>query len=133
MTEREIKEVYEDEIDLYELLLVLKKRLKLIIAVFVLGVVAAAVMSFLMPNIYQARTTMLVDSFLTQAFLNNLQQYQFKGDFGVLLQAPPFLPFLPPEARGGIRRVALYGCPQKDSPPAFRVQYSQDASPVFSV
>jgi len=80
MTEREIKEVYEDEIDLYELLLVLKKRLKLIIAVFVLGVVATAVLSFLMPNIYQARTTMLVDSFLTQAFLNNLQQYQFKGE-----------------------------------------------------
>ena len=80
MTEREIKELHEDEIDLYELLLVLKKRLKLIIAVFVLGVVATAVLSFLMPNIYQARTTMLVDSSLTQAFLNNLQQYQFKGE-----------------------------------------------------
>lgn len=80
MTERETKESHEDEIDLYELLLVLKKRLKLIIAVFVLGVVVAAVVSFLMPNIYQARTTMLVDSSLTQAFLNNLQQYQFKGE-----------------------------------------------------
>ncbi|HHW21059.1 Wzz/FepE/Etk N-terminal domain-containing protein [Thermodesulfovibrio thiophilus] len=80
MTEREIKELHEDEIDLYELLLVLKKRLKLIIAVFVFGVVAAAVLSFLMPNIYQARTTMLVDSSLTQALLNNLQQYQFKGE-----------------------------------------------------
>ncbi len=81
MTEREIKELHEDEIDLYELLLVLKKRLKLIIAVFVLGVVATAVLSFLMPNIYQARTTMLVDSSLTQAFLlNNLRQYQFKGE-----------------------------------------------------
>jgi len=81
MTEREIKESHEDEIDLYELLLVLKKRLKLIIAVFVLGVVATAVLSFLMPNIYQARTTMLVDSSLTQAFLlNNLKQYQFKGE-----------------------------------------------------
>ena len=80
MTEREIKESHEDEIDLYELLLVLKKRLKLVIAVFVLGVVATAVLSFLMPNIYQARTTMLVDSSLTQAFLNNLQQYQFKGE-----------------------------------------------------
>lgn len=80
MTEREIKELHEDEIDLYELLLVLKKRLKLIIAVFVLGVVATAVLSFLMPNIYQARTTMLVDFSLTQAFLNNLQQYQFKGE-----------------------------------------------------
>jgi len=80
MTEREIKESHEDEIDLYELLLVLKKRLKLVIAVFVLGVVATAVLSFLMPNIYQARTTMLVNSSLTQAFLNNLQQYQFKGE-----------------------------------------------------
>ncbi|WP_028845353.1 YveK family protein [Thermodesulfovibrio thiophilus] len=80
MTERETKESHEDEIDLYELLLVLKKRIKLIIAVFVLGVVAATVMSFLMPNIYQARTTMLVDSSFTQAFLNNLQQYQFKGE-----------------------------------------------------
>jgi len=80
MTERETKEAHEDEIDLYELLLVLKKRIKLIIAVFVLGVVAATVMSFLMPNIYQARTIMLVDSSFTQAFLNNLQQYQFKGE-----------------------------------------------------
>jgi len=80
MTERETKESHEDEIDLYELLLVLKKRLKLIIAVFVLGVVAVAVVSFLMPNIYQARTTMLVDSSFTQAFLNNLQQYQFKEE-----------------------------------------------------
>jgi len=80
MTEREIKESHEDEIDLYELLLVLKKRLKLIIAVFVLGVVAAAVVSFLMPNIYQARMTMLMDSSFTPTFLNNLQQYQFKGE-----------------------------------------------------
>ena len=65
MTERETKEAHEDEIDLYELLLVLKKRIKLIIAVFVLGVVAATVMSFLMPNIYHARASIWVYSSLT--------------------------------------------------------------------
>jgi len=85
MTERETKEAHEDEIDLYEVLLVLKKRLKLIIAVFVLGVVAATVVSFLMPDIYQARATMLVDSSLTQAFLIIFSSISLKEKISFLL------------------------------------------------
>lgn len=81
MTERETKEAHEDEIDLYELLLVLKKRIKLIIAVFGLGVVAATVVSFLIPNIYHARASIWVYSSLTTTMLKNLLQLnQFGGE-----------------------------------------------------
>ena len=79
MTEKETKEAHEDEVDLYELLLILKKRLKLIIAVFVVGVVAAGVISFLIPNIYHARAAIWVYSSLTTTMLKNLQLDQFGG------------------------------------------------------
>ncbi|BCB96284.1 hypothetical protein JZK55_12060 [Dissulfurispira thermophila] len=49
------KEAYSDEIDLYELILVFKKRIRYIVSVFVLGVVIAALINFFMPNIYKAR------------------------------------------------------------------------------
>jgi len=74
------KEKHSDEIDLYELILILKKRMKYIASVFVLGVVTAAVISFLMPDIYQARATLWVDSFLTQAMIENLKANQFIRD-----------------------------------------------------
>ena len=44
-----------------------------------------------------------------------------------------FLSILPSEARSGIWGAALYGRPQKDSPPAFRIQYSEDSPQVFSL
>ena len=47
-------------------------------------------------------------------------------------QAPSFLPFLPPEARGRIRGVALHGCPQEDSSPAFRIQHTEDSPSLLS-
>ena len=68
------KEKHSDEIDLYELILILKKRMKYIASVFVLGVVTAAVISFLMPNIYQAKATLWVDYSLIQAIVRNLKQ-----------------------------------------------------------
>ena len=52
---------------------------------------------------------------------------------GLLLQAPPFLPVLPPEARGGIRGVALHGCPQAGAAPSFHLQHPEDSWPVFLV
>ena len=63
ITKRETKKVHEYEIDFYELLFVLKKRLKLIIAIFVLGVMDVSAVSFWMPNIYQARTTIPTSAF----------------------------------------------------------------------
>jgi len=67
------KEKHSDEIDLYELILILKKRMKYIASVFVFGVVTAAVISFLMPNIYQAKATLWVDYSLIQAIVRNLK------------------------------------------------------------
>jgi uncharacterized protein involved in exopolysaccharide biosynthesis len=77
MTENE---KYPDEIDIYELLLVLKKRIKYIVGVFVAGVIIATMVSFLMPNIYQARATLWVDSLLMQSILENLQLSKFKNE-----------------------------------------------------
>lgn len=77
MTENE---KYSDEIDLYELLVVLKRRIKYIVGVFVAGVIIATMVSFLMPNIYQARATLWVDSLLMQSILENLQLSKFKSE-----------------------------------------------------
>jgi len=46
--------IEEDEIDLYELFLVVRKRLRLIMGLFMAAVVVAAVVSFLMPPVYSA-------------------------------------------------------------------------------
>jgi len=52
---------------------------------------------------------------------------------GIFLQTASFLPILPPETGGGIRGVALHGCPQKDSSPAFRIKHPQNPPPLLSV
>ncbi|BCB96281.1 hypothetical protein JZK55_12030 [Dissulfurispira thermophila] len=80
MVENANKEAYSDEIDLYELILVFKKRIRYIVSVFVIGIAIAALISFLMPNIYQARATLWVDSFLTQAMIKNLKANQSVKD-----------------------------------------------------
>ncbi|MDP2971696.1 MAG: transposase zinc-binding domain-containing protein [Deltaproteobacteria bacterium] len=46
-------------------------------------------------------------------------------------QASSFLPLLPSEAGGGIRGVAVHGCPQKGSPPAFCLQRAEDPPPLL--
>ncbi|MGC8937937.1 MAG: Wzz/FepE/Etk N-terminal domain-containing protein [Thermodesulfovibrio sp.] len=71
---------FEDEIDFYELILIFKKRIKYVAGVFVLGVFIATVVSFLMPNIYQARATLWVDSFLIQTMIENLKANQLVKD-----------------------------------------------------
>jgi len=55
---------------------------------------------------------------------------------GILLQAASFLPFLPrvpfrvSEAGGGIRGVAVHGCPQESSSPAFCLQIRREKSSI---
>lgn len=78
--EKTTKEKYPDEIDLYDLVLILKKRIRYVVGVFLLGVVIATVISFLMPNIYQARATLWIDSFFTQQMIENLKANQFVRD-----------------------------------------------------
>jgi uncharacterized protein involved in exopolysaccharide biosynthesis len=65
MEEEHSKSSYgsEDEINLYELYLVLKRRYKLILAIFLAAVVFAGAVSFLMPSIYR------VSVFLTPGWL----------------------------------------------------------------
>ncbi|MGC9046367.1 MAG: Wzz/FepE/Etk N-terminal domain-containing protein [Thermodesulfovibrio sp.] len=79
---------FEDEIDLYELILIFKKRIKYVAGVFVLGVFIATVVSFLMPNIYQARATLWVDFFSTQTMIESLKANQLvkDGEFIIPLQ-----------------------------------------------
>jgi len=78
MNERELKEQYSDEIDLYEMILVLKKRIKLIVAVVVFGVIIGGMVTFLSPDIYQARATLWVDYLLTQSMLENVTKANIK-------------------------------------------------------
>ena len=49
----------EDEIDLYELWLTLKKRWKVVIGTFLIFTVAAAVITFVMTPVYRATTTLM--------------------------------------------------------------------------
>jgi len=72
--EKGIEHKHSDEIDLYELILILKRRIKYVASVLLLGTVIATVISFLMPNIYQAKATLWVDYSLIQAIVRNLKQ-----------------------------------------------------------
>lgn len=62
MNEKTQMEKYSDEIDLYELLIILKRRIRYIVVVFVIGIVIGGLVAFLSPDIYQARATLWVDS-----------------------------------------------------------------------
>lgn len=48
-------------------------------------------------------------------------------------QAPPLLPVLSPEARGGIWRVALHGRSQKGGPSPLHFQHPGNDAPVFFI
>ena len=76
MEEKIVREKYEDEIDIYELLLILKKRIKLIGAIVFISVIITTIVAFLMPNIYRARAIIYVDYFLTPVLLKNWQLVQ---------------------------------------------------------
>jgi len=57
LNERELRQ--EDEIDLYELWLILKKRKKLILGIFLTATVLTAIVSFLMTPIYRSEATVI--------------------------------------------------------------------------
>ncbi len=78
MNERDSKGQYSDEISLYELLLLLKKRFKYILAVFILGIFAGGLVAFFLPDIYRARATLWVDFLFTQSLLENLKSNETK-------------------------------------------------------
>jgi len=81
MNEKESKEQYSDEIDLYELLLVLKRRLKLIVAISLIGLLIGGLVTFLSPNIYQARAILWVDSLISQSVLERFKTSDNKFSF----------------------------------------------------
>jgi len=53
----------EDEISLYDLWIVILKRKKLIIGLFLFAVISAAIISFLMPKIYRGDTVLRIPQF----------------------------------------------------------------------
>lgn len=81
MNEQERKEQYSDEIDLYELLLVLKKRLKLIVAVSFIGLLIGGLVAFFSPDIYQARATLWVDSLIGQSIIEQFKTSNNRTSF----------------------------------------------------
>jgi len=91
MKENENKGAYENEIGVYEMVLVLMKRIKLIAGIFIMGVVLGTVVSFIMPNIYRARATLWIDYFLVhliQSFLKNIQSGNFNDEGKLSLVVP---------------------------------------------
>jgi len=59
---KQTQEIYEDEIDLREYVNVIIKRKKLILAIFLVSVVTAAIVSLMMPKIYEITTTVQLGS-----------------------------------------------------------------------
>lgn len=86
MNEKTQMEKYSDEIDLYELLLVLKRRIRYIIAIFLIGLLIGGLISFLSPNIYQARATLWVDSLIAQSLIENFKASDNKFSLIIPLQ-----------------------------------------------
>jgi len=72
--------MYGYEIDLYKLILTLKEIAKWIVVIFIAWIIVTTMVSFLMPNIYQAMATLWVNSLLIQSFLWNLQLSNFKSE-----------------------------------------------------
>lgn len=81
-----LKEPYTDEIDLYELFLVIKKRINYIVIITVCGLIIGGMVSFLSPDIYRARATIWVDSLLNQSIIDSVQREGNKLTFIVPLE-----------------------------------------------
>lgn len=81
MNEKEQKEKYPDEIDLYELLLVLKKRFKIIVAISFIGFLIGGLVAFLSPNIYQARAVLWVDSLIDPSLIERFKTIDNRTSF----------------------------------------------------
>ncbi|MCS7215523.1 MAG: hypothetical protein NZ826_05145 [Thermodesulfovibrio sp.] len=74
MNEKETKEKYSEGIDLYELILLLKRRIKYIIGVLIIGLIIGG------GDIYQSRASLWVDSLLMQSILESLKTTQINGE-----------------------------------------------------
>ncbi|GLI54135.1 Wzz/FepE/Etk N-terminal domain-containing protein [Thermodesulfovibrio yellowstonii] len=81
MNEQGRKEQYSDEIDLYELLLVLKKRFKIIVAISFIGFLIGGLVAFLSPNIYQARAVLWVDSLIDPSLIERFKTIDNRTSF----------------------------------------------------
>lgn len=86
MNEKTQMEKYSDEIDLYELLIILKRRIRYIVVVFVIGIVIGGLVAFLSPNIYQARATLWVDFLIGQSIIERFNVNDNKFLFNIPLQ-----------------------------------------------
>ena len=84
-------------------------------------------------NAIRKKSPLRIGSNTRPSFFFSVVFHQFVGH---LLQTPLFLSFVSSEARGVIRGMALHGCPQEGSLPAFSLQYHEYAmlvSPASSI
>jgi len=91
MKEREDKELYQNEISVYEIVLIIIKRIRLILGVLIVGVVLGGVVSIILPNIYRARATLWIDYFLIhlmQSFLKSVQSGNSNEEGRLSLMVP---------------------------------------------
>jgi len=65
---------YEDEINLYDYWKVVVKRKKLIIGLFLISVVVAAIISLLMPKIYRGEATFKITAKGMVSIIGNLDK-----------------------------------------------------------
>jgi hypothetical protein len=67
----------------------------------------------------------------SHAFVAWLTNTDMHWEIGTLNQPFSFLSFLPSEAGGGIRGMALFSHAQESSPPTRRLQHPENPAPVF--
>ena len=85
---KEMQEIYEDEIDLREYINVVIKRKKIILVIFFLSVISSAIISFLMPKVFEASAIVRLGG--TPALLiskpNAIEELQSNKIIGLVLK-----------------------------------------------
>ncbi|MCD6490101.1 MAG: hypothetical protein J7K20_05180 [Thermodesulfobacterium sp.] len=78
MNPQQMSPEYEDEINLYELWKVIVKRKKLIIGLFVIAILASAIISLLMPKIYRGEVVFRLTTLPATEFINMIDKIDTK-------------------------------------------------------
>jgi LPS O-antigen subunit length determinant protein (WzzB/FepE family) len=76
--------IYEDEINLYNLWKRIIKRKKLILWIFIISVISAGIISFIMPNIYRVEVGVRIqpkDSSATKELISTKELFEIIGTF----------------------------------------------------
>jgi len=80
MNPQQIPAEYEDEINLYDLWKVIVKRKKLIIGLFVIAILTSAIISLLMPKIYQGKIVLRLTTLPAKELINIIGKIDSEED-----------------------------------------------------